>query len=121
MPSKLRPIESGWQTVGAESAGETFAILERSRLELLARSMSACSAVLICLEWYSALQQKMSRGPLAGQRVARVSAGTLIEITGRPLRTIRWALAELKRKGLIETVENEAGKTAIYRVATTVS
>lgn len=121
MSARLTPLEEPILGNVSHDDGETFAVLHRSRLLALAKVLSTSAAVLLCIEWQSALQERMTLGPLAGQRVSRISARSLAQITGKAMRTVRWALAELKRKKLIETVAAEPGKVAVYRVTAVVS
>jgi len=111
-------IHAGWVEVDGAAGGssESYAILEKTRLEAMVQNMPATPAVLLALEWYSARQLKMGRGEYAGQRVARISANALAVLTGRPVRTVRAALSKLKRYDLIETVATEIGCTNAYRV-----
>ena len=97
--------------------GRCYAMLDRDRAVELARLMpDAQSSVLLCLGWQAALQERLRRGPYAGQQVARLSASQLAEMTGRHLRTVRYALSRLKDTGIIEALRSGPGRTAIYRV-----
>jgi hypothetical protein len=118
MKSRLEPIADGIETLPVEPASSvSFAIFKRPEMVSLARSIpDAQSAVLFCLQWHAALQQRMRRGPLAGQQVARVSAGTLAEITECPVRTVYAALSKLQKRHLIQNIESRPGLTAIYRL-----
>src|SRR5260370_22041723 len=101
-------------------AGETdtskhsYARIERSVLVSLVRSMPDCqSAVLACLTWQAARQQRFSRGQYAGKFVARLSGKQLARMTGRPLRTVRHSLMRLLEAKLIERVGVGPGRTAV--------
>jgi hypothetical protein len=118
MKSRLEPIADGIETLPVEPASSvSFAVFKRPEMIALARSIpDAQSAVLFCLQWHAALQQRMHRGPLAGQQVARVSAGTLTKITEFSIRTVRYALSKLQQRHLIKNVESRPGRTAIYQL-----
>jgi hypothetical protein len=94
---------------------EAYALVPVGRLVKLVRAMpDSQSAVLVCLAWQASLQERLRRGPFAGKPVARLSGRQLAEMTGRPLRTVRYALARLIEAG---TVRNECtlpGRKAIY-------
>jgi len=115
----LEPIQIG---IDAEEPGSktlSFAIVDRAEMTALACAMPDCqSAVLFCLTWHTLIQERMHRGPLAGKRLARVSGMELANLTGRPLRTVRDALAKLKEAGLIELASRSVGRTAVYRIGT---
>lgn len=112
MRSKLTPLATN--TAMPASSGE-FALIELSHAEQLASVMpDARSAVLFLLGWQAARQVRLSFGPCAGRRVARISASTLAQLAGRPVRTIRWAIAELLAAGLIEQERTPPGWTNIY-------
>jgi hypothetical protein len=101
---------------------QPFAVLERHRLEELARTLpDAQSAVLLCLTWYAARQERLKRGAHAGKCIARLSGPQLADITGRPLRTIRYAISTLRRCGVIEPLSTGPGKTAVYRLHLTLT
>lgn len=94
-----------------------FAVLERDQLVALARAMpDAQSAVLLCLVWQAALQVKLNFGPNAGRAVARLSGAELSEMTGCPLRTVRYALGKLKRAAVIFREPSAAGRKSTYRL-----
>jgi len=110
------PLDESVLKRGLDDDAEAFAVLSRSRLLVLSQALPTSAAVLLCLEWHAARQERMSLGLLARQRVCRISASSLSEITGKTIRTVRGALATLKKNGLIEAVTTMPGKTAIYRV-----
>lgn len=119
MRSRLTPLENGLaQEEAVDQQGrQGFAVLDQDRLIALAHNMpDAQSAILLCLAWHAARQERFRLGPLAGEAVARVSGPRLVELTGRPLRTIRHALRRLKRTGSIVPADTEPGKTAVYRL-----
>ena len=98
-------------------AGKPYAVFERERLIELAQVMpDTRSAVLLCLAWQAARQEALKRGPDAGQPVARLSGPQLAQMTGRSLRTVRYALSRLQEAGTITCDKREPGKTAAYRV-----
>ena len=74
------------------------------------------SAVLFLLRWQAARNEKMTRGPLAGKRVARLSGAQLAMMVGCHERGVRHALARLKRMGAIDAVPSGHGRTMCYRV-----
>lgn len=117
MRSRLTPIASGLggSLTPPPSGGRPFARIDRRRMIALARSMPDCqSAVLACLVWQASLQERLVRGPLAGRFVARLSGTQLAEMTGRPLRTVRYSLRRLTAKGLIRREHPAPGKKAVY-------
>jgi hypothetical protein len=92
-------------------------MLDRDQIVNLARVMpDAQSAVLLCLAWQAALQERLHHGPDAGQRVARLSGRQLAEMTGRSLRLVRYALSRLKLAGIIEPTSAGPGRKATYRI-----
>jgi hypothetical protein len=94
---------------------QPYARIDRRRLVALAAAMPDCqSAVLACLAWQASLQERLARGPYAGQFVARLSGARLAKMTGRPLRTVRHALSRLTSAGVIRRVNTASGKTAVY-------
>jgi len=96
---------------------QSFAILEREVVIALAKAMpDAQSAILLCLAWHACLQERMRNGPLAGEFVARLSGPQLAELTGRPIRTVRYALRKLKKAARIFNEQSAAGKKSIYRL-----
>jgi hypothetical protein len=119
MPSRLEPIAEGNAALPiAAATRETFALISRVDMTALARAMpNAQSAVLWCLGWHAAINARMSRGQLAGQQVAKVSASALAKITGRPIRTVYDALSKLQDHDLIRNVEDRPGRTAVYRLS----
>ena len=119
MKPQLVPIAVGIEpaTPSKAAPGKTFAILERTAMTNLSRTMpDAQSAVLLCLAWHAALQQRMRHGSLAGRQLARISAPALAKITGRPVRTVRHALRQLKAGGKIEKENDAPGRTSVYRL-----
>ena len=78
------------------------------------RLESTESAILAILAWQASRQERLVRGPLAGQFVARLSGSQLAEMVHRPLRTIRHALRRLTDDGVIRRVTATPGRTAIY-------
>jgi len=118
MRQKLEPLGDGLDTAVAAPAEQgTFAIMGRIVMESLARAMpDSQSAVLFCLAWHAAVQVRMRRGPRAGQPTARVSATSLAAITGRPLRTVRYALSKLRARGAIVPENTQPGRTSVYRL-----
>jgi hypothetical protein len=105
---------------GLERTGEpdtskhAYARIERPVLISLVRSMPDCqSAVLACLTWQAARQQRFSRGQYAGKFVARLSGKQLAQMTGRPLRTVRHSLKRLLEARLIERLGVGPGRTAV--------
>lgn len=116
MPSRLTPIAEGITPLPNAPANESFAVIGRAEMTALAHAMpDAQSAVLFCLSWHAALNERMRQGPLAGRRVARASVGLLGRITGRPVRTVKDALKKLRDSGLILR-ESRPGQTSVYRV-----
>lgn len=94
-----------------------YARITLFEMSALVRSMpDTQSAVLACLQWQAALQARLTRGPLAGQRVARLSAATIGTLTGRSVRTVRGALARLKQAALIAPIATSPGRTMTYRL-----
>jgi hypothetical protein len=92
-----------------------FAVICRERLIDLAHTMpDAQSAVLLCLVWQAALQERLNRGTHAGAPVARLSGSELVEMTGCPLRTVRYALRKLRQASVIYHEEEAPGKKAVY-------
>ncbi len=118
MRVRLEPIPDGMAPAPSGDRRKTaFAIFGRSEMETLAQSMpDARSAILFCIAWHVALQVRMERGPLAGQRLARVSANRLAAITKRPLRTVRYAISKLRAHGLLEVAVSSPGRTSVYRL-----
>jgi hypothetical protein len=117
MRGRLTPLSSGVaQCLGlAPPRKQTYARVDRSRMVAVARLMPDCqSAVLACLMWQASRQERLVRGPLAGQFVARLSGAQLATMTGRRLRTIRHALRRLTDENVIRRVDAAAGRTAIY-------
>lgn len=117
MRGRLTPLSSGVeQCLGSAPArNQPFARVDRSRMVALARLMPDCqSAVLACLLWQASRQERLKRGPLAGQFVARLSGVQLATMTRRPLRTVRHALRRLTDEGVICRVAAAPGRTAIY-------
>jgi hypothetical protein len=113
----LTPLASGLEGCLAEthSPRRPFALIDRARLTATARVMpDAQSAVLACLLWQACKQERLARGPLAGRFVARLSGPRLATLTGRPLRTVRYALRRLSDSGVIRREAGPAGTTAIY-------
>jgi hypothetical protein len=83
----------------------------------LARAMpDAQSAILLCMAWHVCLQQRMEYGPLAGQALAKLSGPQLTEMTGRPIRTVRHALRQLKQAKRIKNEQSAAGRKGVYRL-----
>jgi hypothetical protein len=119
MRGQLEPIAEGFESSSAECAtAGTFAIFDRQTMTSLASAMpDAQSAVLFCLAWHAAIQVRMSRGPLAGQYVARVSATSLAQITGRAIRTVWYAIKKLRSAGMIKQEAQHPGRTSVYRVS----
>jgi DNA-binding transcriptional ArsR family regulator len=119
MRARLEPIAEGIQAGSTERPRvDSYAIMGRAEMTALAQAMrDAQSAILFCLAWHAAVQVRMKRGPLANQRVARVSAGTLAKITGRSIRTVRHALSRLKAAGVIEREDSRPGRTSIYQMS----
>jgi hypothetical protein len=92
------------------TVGETYATLTLGRAVRLAGNMPDCqSAVLFILVWQATLHEKMKRGRLAGRPVASLSGSQLAGMTGRPLRTVRHALARLVAAGAIRIERMSAG------------
>ena len=118
MPSRLEPIAEGNAALPIAPASRgSFALIGHEEMTALAHAMpDAQSAVLWCLAWHAAINARMSRGPLAGQQVAKVSASALAKITGRPIRTMYDALSKLQDHDLIQNVEDRPGRTAVYRL-----
>ena len=118
MRSALIPLQEGAPvSFAAFEGGEAFAVLPRAQAVALTRAMpDARSAVLFCLGWEAARQVRFTKGPYAVQPIARLSARALVELTGRPLRTIRWALAKLVADRLVQPTDHRPGRTNIYRL-----
>jgi hypothetical protein len=116
MRVRLNPIEVGLGPVPAgASPGQAFARLGRDVLVAMARAMPDCqSAVLACVVWQAARQQLLRKGPLAGRFVGRLSGPQLVEMTGRPIRTVRHALRRLKESGRIKREATGVGRSAVY-------
>jgi hypothetical protein len=117
MRGRLTPIDQALPDPPSRppGPGQAFARVDRQRLVALARSMPDCqSAVLACLVWQAARQERLHRGRHAGQFVARLSGAQLAEMTHRPLRTVRHGLARLTRAGIIRREGAAPGRTAVY-------
>jgi hypothetical protein len=111
MPLSDDPLERAGEP---DTSKNGYARIERSILVALVRSMPDCqSAVLACLTWQAARQQRFSRGKYAGQFVARLSGQQLARMTGRPLRTVRHSLKRLLEARLIERLGVGPGRTAV--------
>jgi hypothetical protein len=108
------PIEPEETLTGAKP-DEAYALVTRGRLAKLVRAMpDSQSAVLVCLAWQASLQERLRRGRFAGRPLARMSGQQLAELTGRPLRTIRFALARLTEAGVVRNECTLRGRKAIY-------
>ncbi|GMV82498.1 MAG: hypothetical protein AMXMBFR7_36820 [Planctomycetota bacterium] len=118
MTIALTPLNDDDVGLGIASVSqEAFAHISLSRMQALARAMpDTRSAVLFCLEWEATRQARFSKGALAGQYCARISAKKLEILAGKPLRTIRWALAKLKSSGHLTQELVGPGRTAQYQV-----
>jgi hypothetical protein len=93
-----------------------YAMMDQDLMISLAKMMpDAQSAVLLCMVWTIARQQRLKRGPDAGSPVARLSARQLADMSGRPLRTVWHALRQLKNASLIAQEATEPGRKAAYR------
>jgi len=117
MRGRLIPLTSGVEgCLGpAPACKQPFARVDRSRMVALARRMPDCqSAILACLMWQASRQERLARGPLAGQFVARLSGSQLAKMVHRALRTVRHALSRLTDEGVIRRVTATPGRTAIY-------
>jgi hypothetical protein len=109
--------ETGQPCFGATRAKTPFALLDRKCLIALSSAMpDAQSAVLLCLAWQAAVTERMRRGPHAGRFVARLSAPQLARLTGRPLRTVWYALRRLRQMGRLTMEIDTPGKTSVYRL-----
>lgn len=117
MPAVLEPVHEGLPPLSIVGSTGPFAVLDRSCLTALVSAMpDGQSAVLLCLAWDALRQERLAHGPCAGHRLARISIPDLANMTGRPVRSVEWALSKLKSNGLIERVGVEEGKTAVYRI-----
>jgi hypothetical protein len=118
MTARLEPIAEGIQTVPVDRKRvDTYAIVGRAEMMAIARAMpDAQSAILFCLAWQAAFQVKMSRGPLARRRVARVSVSALAKMIRRPIRTVQYALSKLRAIGVIEQEDVGPGRTSVYKL-----
>jgi len=112
--AKLTPLELPAQLTAIAGG---YAMISCERMAALAFAMpDSKSAVLFCLTWKAARQERMNLGQNAGQCVARISASKLASITGFSLRTVQWALAALKAAELIELDYEAPGRTNVYRL-----
>lgn len=117
MPGKLNPtpLQLAGTPGAIVAAPGGYATLSRDRVERLATAMPDCqSAILLLLAWQATLHEKMKRGPLAGKTAASLSGGQLAAMTGRPLRTIRHALARLAADGVVLKEPVPAGRKNTY-------
>jgi hypothetical protein len=117
MPARLTPLNAGdlGITGGRDPARQSYARIERPMLISLVRSMPDCqSAILLCITWQAARQQRFSRGQYAGKFVARLSGKQLAQMTGRPLRTVRHSLKRLLEASLIERLGVGPGRTSVF-------
>lgn len=115
MRGSLIPLEDESPTLDANR--KAFALLDRNRLGALARVMpDAQSAALLCIVWDACRRERLEHGPYAGQFVARLSGQDLVEMTKRPLRTVRYALSRLRQASLIKREQHAPGRKAVYRV-----
>jgi len=117
MLTPLTPLNAEVSQVAGEPAPakHAYARIERPVLISLVQSMPDCqSAVLTCLTWHAARQQRFARGEYAGKFVARLSGKQLAKMTGRPLRTVRHSLRRLLEAKLIERVGVGPGRTAVF-------
>jgi hypothetical protein len=115
--SRLTPIDCGIREYleSPPRCPRRFAQINHSRMVELAHSMPDCqSAVLACLVWQASQQERLGYGPYARQYLARLSGQQLVEMTGRPLRTVRHALSRLKQTGMIRSENKAAGQKAVY-------
>src|SRR5436309_1970370 len=113
----LTPLSDGGMETPSPlgNSKQSYARIEEPVLIALAQAMPDCqSAILTCLTWQAARQQRFSCGLYAGQFVARLSGPQLARMTGRPLRTVRHALSRLKRAGRVRAARPGPGKTAVY-------
>lgn len=103
----------------ATSPHGRFAVMHDNRVVELAHAMpDAQSAVLFCLTWQACHQERMKHGPHAGQFVARLSARQLADMTGRPQRTVRFALRRLRQRGIVRNLAG-VGAKAVHRLELT--
>ena len=92
-----------------------YATLSQVVVERLARAIpDAQSAVLVLLTWNAVRNSRLKRGPLAGRVVASLSGAQLGRLTGRPLRTIRYALRQLAARGQVVREVVPAGRKGVY-------
>jgi hypothetical protein len=111
----LTPICAGPVDLTAGSSDQPFAVITKPLLLSLLRGMPDCqSAVLTCLTWHAARQERLQRGAHARRFVARLSGPQLAVMTGRALRTVRHALRNLKASGVIRRNVNGGRETAVY-------
>jgi hypothetical protein len=117
MRGRLTPVGSGLEDPPQPSPldSQSFARIGRSRIVALARSMPDCqSAALACLVWQASRQERLAYGPYARRFLARLSGPQLVDMTGRPLRTVRHALSRLTKAGVIRREDTAPGKKAVY-------
>lgn len=106
----LAPLESS-----GDDRREAYARLTRTALTALVRAMpDAQSGILTVLTWHALRNSRLRLGPLAGRTAAGVSGEQLVEILGRPLRTVRHALAQLGGKGLVAKEAVPPGHKNVY-------
>ena len=113
---KLAPVELS-SPASVPHSEHDYALITRDVMANLAHLMDSRSAILFCLTWEAVRNLRMSYGPYAGQQVARISAQTLTHLSGKPIRTVRWALAWLRNSGAIIPVNPEPGKVSVYRIS----
>jgi hypothetical protein len=90
-------------------------VLTWDQLVRLLQVLPDCeSAILLAIGWLAAANQQADDGTFAGRPVARLSGVELARMTGRPLRTVRHALAVLTATGAIRNERTLKGRTAIY-------
>lgn len=118
MRAHLEPIGEGLQAASGErTVVGSFAIINRAEMVAMTRAMpDSQSAILFCLAWHAAISIRMRRGPRAGRHVARVSVGTLAKLSGRPVRTVQYALHKLRAAGVIERENTWPGRTSVYKL-----
>jgi hypothetical protein len=116
MRSQLTPLDTGPSVIASSRPSGSYALLTKDRTVALARAMPDCqSAVLTCLAWQASLHERMHRGQFAGRPVASLSGNQLHEMTGRPLRSVWYALQRLSERHLV-VKSTRPGRMTVYEL-----